>query len=389
VSQTVSQNHVYLICRNGIYYFSRRVPSDLQTRFNKERVTVSLRTRSFNKAEKSAGALSDRLERYWEGLRLEMFHTKELGLTKVTPIKSNQKDQVVSIDAAVETYLRLKGDGRSQTFFQATTRSVSYLKQSTSVEQIDGFSPQHASAFRDFLKDKGMTSTSIRRVFGTVKAIINLTIREYGLGCKNVFADVYIPDDDRVDKRPSIPTELVFRIQKECMAIDDEKRRLVSLISDTGMRLAEAVGLLTSDIKLEDEIPHIKLMPHPWRSLKTKASKREIPLVGASLWAAKRIVALNNNYAFPTYTNESKCAANSASAALNKWLRPRVPIGCVIHSFRHSLRDRLREVECPPDIADAIGGWSSSGVGEKYGSGHLLSSKVKYLSCITRGTKKH
>jgi len=41
-----------------------------------------------------------------------MFHAKELGLTKVTPIKSNQKDQVVSIDAAVETYLSLKGDGR-------------------------------------------------------------------------------------------------------------------------------------------------------------------------------------------------------------------------------------------------------------------------------------
>ena len=32
VSQTVSQNHAYLIRRNGIYYFSRRVPSDLQTR---------------------------------------------------------------------------------------------------------------------------------------------------------------------------------------------------------------------------------------------------------------------------------------------------------------------------------------------------------------------
>ena len=61
----------------------------------------------------------------------------------------------------------------------------------------------------------------------------------------------------------------------------------------------------------------------------------------------------------------------------------RVPSGCVIHSFRHSLRDRLREVECPPDIADAIGGWSWSGIGEQYGSGHALSSKVKYLLRIT------
>jgi hypothetical protein len=54
VSQTVSQKHAYLIRRNGIFYFSRRVPSDLQTRFNKERVTISLRTRSQARAEKSA-----------------------------------------------------------------------------------------------------------------------------------------------------------------------------------------------------------------------------------------------------------------------------------------------------------------------------------------------
>ena len=187
MSQTVSQNHAYLIRRNGIYYFSRRVPSDLQTRFNKERVTISLRTRSFKKAEKSAEALSDRLERYWDGLRLEVFHTKELGLS----------------------------------------------------------------------------------------------------------------------------------------------------------------------------------------------------LVGASFWAAKRVVNRAHQFAFPVYANFTKCSANSASAALNKWLKSRVPSGCVVHSFRHSIRDRLRAVECPPDIADAIGGWPNSGVGEKYGSGHGLKAILRYLNKIT------
>ena len=74
MNQTVSQKHAYLIFQNGIFYFSRRVPSDLQTRFNKERVTISLRTRSQAKAEKSAEALSVRLERYtnWDiGLNME------------------------------------------------------------------------------------------------------------------------------------------------------------------------------------------------------------------------------------------------------------------------------------------------------------------------------
>ena len=39
---------------------------------------------------------------------------------------------------------------------------------------------------------------------------------------------------------------------------------------------------------------------------------------------------------------------------------------CDIHSFGNSLRDRLRTVECPPDIVDAIGGSKTSGVGHGY-----------------------
>ena len=39
------------------------------------------------------------------------------------------------------------------------------------------------------------------------------------------------------------------------------------------MRLGEGVGLLKSDINLNCEIPHINLVPHPWRRLKTRSSE--------------------------------------------------------------------------------------------------------------------
>ena len=78
-----------------------------------------------------------------------------------------------------------------------------------------------------------------------------------------------------------------------------------------------------------------------------EGSQRQIPLVGSALWAARRIKETNSAspYAFPRYNKATTTNANSASAAINKWLRPRVSEGCVIHSFRHSLRDRLRAVE--------------------------------------------
>jgi hypothetical protein len=34
------------------------------------------------------------------------------------------------------------------------------------------------------------------------------------------------------------------------------------------------------------------------------------------------------------------------------------------------MRDRLRAVQCPADIADQIGGWTTDGVGQGYGSGY-------------------
>jgi hypothetical protein len=75
---------------------------------------------------------------------------------------------------------------------------------------------------------------------------------------------------------------------------------------------------------------------------------------------------------FPRYCSAEGCKGNSASGALNKWLKPLMPEGCVIQSFRDSFRDRLRAVQCPNDITDRLGGWSVSGVGESYGEGYPI-----------------
>jgi integrase len=139
------------------------------------------------------------------------------------------------------------------------------------------------------------------------------------------------------------------------------------------MRLAEAAGLAISDLTLNHEVPHIIVQQHEWRSLKTISSERKIPLVGVSLWAAQRIIINSDNlHAFPRYNKANTTNANSASAALNKWLRGYVPPGCSIHSFRHSIRDRLRAVACPSEMIDQIGGWSRKSIGQGYGNGYCL-----------------
>ena len=370
----------YLYRRNGTYYFTRQVPSDLQTRFNKNRVVISLRTPSEQKAINSANKLADRLETYWNTLRLELFHTKELKLSFLDNEKV--KSEKLKLSEALDVYIKLKGKGKDKLFYQTAKRNVSYTIECFGNVDINSLKPIDAGKYRDFLFNKGLSTSSVRRVFSSINAVINISINEIGINMINPFSGTFIPDDNKKKTRLPIPIENIKNIQAECKNLDDDNRWLIALISDTGMRLSEATGLLSGDIILDAIIPHINLINHPWRRLKTKGSNRVIPLIGSSLWAAKRVLEANSTYAFPRYTNETKCNANSASNGLNKWLKPRIPNDCVIHSFRHSLRDRLRAVQCPSDIVDAIGGWSTSGVGQTYGSGYNLDIKHKWMKKI-------
>jgi len=366
---------VYFYKRNDTFYFSRSIPSDLQHRFKKRKIEVSLRTKSESKAAKSAAALSDRLERYWDSLRMEMIYSRELGLS-VVPQTKRQDSNDFSLTDALSLYHRLKGAGKTKLFFELSGRSIRYLTECLGHDNLSMLKVSDGGQFRDFLFDRGMSSSSVKRVFSSVRAIVNLAIREQGIAVNNVFSGTYIPEDALKQKRPPIPMDTLRQIQSNCRSLNDEPRWLIALISDTGMRLSEACGLLVSDIHLDTTTPYIALVEHPWRRLKTGSSKRQIPLVGSSLWAARQISHMSSDFAFPKYCRTNKCNANSASAALNKWLKPRVPEACVIHSFRHSIRDRLRAVECPADIIDAIGGWTIEGIGHQYGEGHDL--KVTY-----------
>ena len=148
---------------------------------------------------------------------------------------------------------------------------------------IDEYISKDASKFRDYLLDRSLLISSVKRIFSSIRSIINLSISEEGISCINAFSKTYMPDNDNIEIRKPIPTKDIKHIQSLCREYDDDLRWLIALLSDTGMRLGEGVGLLKSDINLNSEIPHIRLIPHPWRRLKTRSSERSIPLINESL----------------------------------------------------------------------------------------------------------
>lgn len=375
----------YTYVRNGVYYFSRFIPKDLQQHYRCDRLVQSLRTRSAPKAKQAASMLAARLDEYWLDLRLRnsspLFQDKFLE----SPIKVLSSAPLLS--DAKQLYLDLKASGRSKVFVQSTERTVSYLIQCHGDRPIDAYIGGDASAFRSWLIDKGQSSSSVKRAFSIIKAIINLAISELGLEIRNVFTGIYLPNAGDSKKRAAITGTNLALIQQACESLDDEMRWLVALLSDTGMRLGEGAGLLVEDIDLEAEIPHVSIKPHEHRPLKTASSKRTVPLVGASLWAAQRIVSSEQSgFCFPRYNRQSTTNTNSASAALNKWLKSVCCEPLVIHGLRHGMRDRLRAVEAPLEMIDQIGGWSLKSVGQGYGDGYSLNHCHIWLGKIVLST---
>ena len=280
--------------------------------------------------------------------------------------------------------MKLKGVGKDKTFIRGANRNVKYVIELLGDLPIDCYNSKDASSFRDWLIDKGLQISSVKRVFSYIRSIINLSISEEGINCINAFSKTYMPESKTLDVRKPVPINVLRQIQSLCKKHDDDLRWLIALLSDTGMRLGEGVGLLKSDIRIDDDIPHVIVKPHPWRRLKTKGSERCIPLVKESLWACRRVLEHDNDsiFAFPRYTSINQCNANSASAALNKWLKEQLIEGYVIHSLRHSFRDRLREVECPAEIIDQLGGWSFKSAGQGYGKGYDLKVLLKWINLL-------
>ncbi|MDC1466280.1 tyrosine-type recombinase/integrase [Litorivicinus sp.] len=385
MGRTFSSAVPYTYLKRGVYYFVRRIPSDLHGFYRSDRVIISLRTKSLHRASNASQRLSSRLDDYWLDLRLKQTDVPGSHLLKIQSPQTHGTTVTLgaTLSHASELYQRTKGKGRGKLFFTHTDRAVWYAIQCLGNKDLGEYTTIDAGEFRDWLFAKDLKRSSVSRNLTIVKAVVNLCIQEEGLGINNPFAKVYIPSDENHTKRHSLTIEQTKLLQQRCREQDDSLRWLAALISDTGMRLAEAVGLAKDDLKLTDEVPHFVIRKHPWRPLKTKGSERIIPLVGAALWASQRLSdTVSGQFLFPQYVDGTSTNANSASAALNKWMKTFLPRECVVHGMRHAFRDRLRAVNAPMDMIDQLGGWQNGHTGTNYGAGYSLTNTLQLLTGI-------
>lgn len=295
-----------------------------------------------------------------------------------------------TLSDALEVYLGIHPKREDEKFNTYTRRAFQTLIDVIGDKNIDDLAREDAHRY---VKAESRLSTgTIRRRMNTINAVLKTYLRERDLNRSNPFEAVQILAEGKdAKKRVTFTPSELADLYKMCVAKDDSLRWLIAMIADTGARLAEVTGLSMDDIRLNADVPHIVIQPHPWRPLKNSSSAREVPLVGASLWAAQRIKSSavhGQRFAFPRYTNEASCNANNASAAAGKWLRT-IHLDHTPHELRHTIVDRLREVQCPEDVRFAIGGWASQEVGTRYGYGYGLKVKADWLSKIALKGESH
>ncbi len=200
----------YIYKKRNVYYFSKQVPQDLSSYYDRKRIIFSLKTKSYHHALHLSKSITQQLEDEWLAIRVKKFKTF-MKLDKAIHTESNAP----LLSSSLNLYFKLKGVGKGDIFFRASRRAVKNVIECLGDRPIDLYSTIDAAKFRDYLFDRGLISSSVKRVFSIIRAIINLSILEHGLESKNGFSKTFIPDLNDSNKRKSIPIDDIRKIQKE------------------------------------------------------------------------------------------------------------------------------------------------------------------------------
>lgn len=156
--------------------------------------------------------------------------------------------------------------------------------------------------------------------------------------------------------------------------LNDEARDVLLVMVNTGARPSEILGCI---FDIDAEVPFLAVAESNERQLKTQNAARQIPLLGVSLEAAKRIVKRGG---VTHYLDKS----DTWSAAVNKYLTEnglRETPKHTAYSLRHSFEDRMTEAGVDDRIRAELMGHKYER--PDYGRGGSLELRRKALGPIS------
>ena len=123
----VDKDAHYLMCKGGVFYFTRHIPNDLQRHYERPRIVMCLKTRSKNAALKASHSLASKLDEFWLQMRLSSMEVPGSNLLVKNQTKESFTSSALKLSDALEMYFSLKGNNKTANFFTAARRNVGYV----------------------------------------------------------------------------------------------------------------------------------------------------------------------------------------------------------------------------------------------------------------------
>lgn len=431
----------HLVLEGGVWKYRRRVPVDLVGVLGRKQIKRSLKTKSRDLAVVRAASLDREVEAQWAAVRAgqaaevaddrekefdaAVHFARTIGFeyrsASALAAMASTEDLIDRIEAAVSAgavrpqsrlvAAALMGtvdqppltlDRAFEKYEEMTrTERLSYgedqlrrwrnprllaLRNFRSVcgtPTLDQIDRSQALDFQDWwlarIEDEGLTGNAANKDFGHLRKIFGTVNDKLRLGLDNPFGRLSVPQASKAAREPFDAEFIREKIltAPALMELNADARWLIWMKADTGARNRELCGLdpEAGDIRLDAPVPYIDIRPNRFRDLKVAHTRRQIPLVGSALAAAE---------ALPGGTARYREAADSASAAINKFLRGHAMLPTENHSLnslRHSFEDRLTAVEPPDKIQAALMGHKYHR--PRYGAGPSLAQKKVWLDRIS------
>ena len=258
---------------------------------------------------------------------------------------------------AYDIYIRENPSAHRRKFRIVTQHAYSLFVSQFGDVVLDDLRHAHITQFRDCQLARGLHPNSVRRHINMLNAMLNMAFKHLDIDRLSPFRGLYIRGEGELS-RTIAPISLEHLRKVKAHLLDHPiESRLAALIQlNTGMRSSEPVLARFEDLVLDHDIPHLWVRPNQLTQRKTQASIRCVPLLGASLEAAKelhrRATKQKSEWLIPQYATE--IGNTSCAATLNKYMRH---LGFRTHMFRHAFIDRLKACgDIPVPIAEAITG---------------------------------
>lgn len=372
--------------RGNRYYWTRFVPRSLQEAYGKKLVRIKMQSMSLQDLKVEAAELDNRFEAEMAYLRgdtdqvdktsaqyalkladpaewkiegakgqekIDMMHTALLDMAEgPNGLAARKAADMLMTDApllshAVEDWKRWKGNTLKDKGERHLNMSINHLMAAIGDKPITMYSRKEANQFiRYCVEERKMKVSSVQRNIANLSSLFNRAINSNDLDMANPWTNLDLPREEP-SEGPGKFDEAELEAVRDLAVERDTPAALIALMQmNTGASVGEIAGLRLEDVDLDSNIPHIKIVPHRYRTLKTTARPRSVPLVGVSLDAAKKAVAklgADDFMLFPSYLNaKTELVKNeTASASVNKMVKL-VNKKRTSHSFRHSMVNRLQ-----------------------------------------------